>query len=219
VASLYLAKAKKYIMLFIIKKILLILLFASMNSFCNAQDSSKIFFSSSIGMFFPISDFSKSYKNSLALNSGIEYKLNKFYFAQFVLDFNAIKYNQQIRDVNSDYLFQKTNSSVLLAGINLGGNIYLNKKAAIYLSPYLGVGYANIGEPRLKLDITNKIIEQTVIRMQGLFTRQGIRFSIKTKLKALQTLYIDGSYWSSKINVQNSNPKALAVIVGTKMSL
>jgi hypothetical protein len=204
---------------FSIKKIFLILLTSAMYSFCVAQDSSKIFFSSSIGMFFPISDFAKSYKNSLALNSGIEYKLNKFYFAQFVLDFNAIKYNQQVKDVNSDYLFQKTNSSVLLAGINWGRNIYLNKKASVYLSPYLGVGYANIGEPRLKLDTTNKIIEQNVIRMQGLFARQGIRFSIKTKFKFLQTLYIDGSYWSSKINVQNSNPSAIAIIVGTKMSL
>ncbi len=200
------------------KKIFVILLFSLTYYFSYAQDSSKTFFSSSIGMFFPISAFAKSYKNSLALNSGIEYKLNKFYFTQFVLDFNAIKYNQQIKDVNSDYLFQKTNSSVLLAGINLGRNIYLNKKANIYISPYLGVGYANIGEPRLKLDTTNKIIEQNIVRIQGFFTRQGIRFSIKTKLKALQILYIDGSYWSSKINVQNSNPKAIAVIVGTKMS-
>jgi hypothetical protein len=206
-------------MSFRIKKTFLILLFSTIYSFCNAQDSSKIFFSSSIGMFFPISDFAKSYKNSLALNSGIEYKLNKFYFAQFVLDFNAIKYNQQVKDANSDYLFQKTNSSVLLVGINLGRNIYLNKKASVYLSPYLGIGYANIGEPRLKLDTTNKIIEQNVIRMQGLLTRQGIRFSIKTKFKFLQTLYIDGSYWSSKINVQNSNPRAIAVIIGNKMSL
>lgn len=206
-------------MSFSIKKIFLILLLSAMYSFCVAQDSSKIFFSSSIGMFFPESDFAKSYKNSLALNSGIEYKLNKFYFAQFVLDFNAIKYNQQVKDANSDYLFQKTNSSVLLVGINLGRNIYFNKKASVYLSPYLGIGYANIGKPRLKLDTTNKIIEQNVVRMQGLFTRQGIRFSIKTKFKFLQTLYIDGSYWSSKINIQNSNPRAIAVIVGTKMSL
>lgn len=201
------------------KKILLILQFIFYYFFSYAQDSSKIFSSTSVGMFFPTGDFAKAYKNSLALNSGIEYRLNKFYFVQFVLDFNAIKYNQQIKDINSDYLFQKTNSSVLLAGINVGANIYLNKKASIYLSPYLGAGYANIGEPRLKLDSINKVIEQNIIRMQGLFARQGLRFSIKTKFKALQTLYIDGSYWTSKLNIQNSNPKVFTVIVGTKMSL
>ncbi len=202
-----------------LKKIAFAFILSSLSLHLMAQDSSRLSFSTSAGMLFPISNFAKSYKNSIALNSGIEYKLNKFYFVQFVFDFNAIKYNQQIKDVNSDYLFQKTNSSVLLAGINLGRNFYLNKKSTVYLSPYIGMGYVNIGEPRLQLDTTNKIINQNVTRMQGLFTRQGIRFSIKTKFKALQTIYFDGSYWASKIKIQNSTPKAVTFVVGSKMSL
>ncbi len=201
------------------KKTTFIYIFWSISLLANAQDSSKIFFLTSIGMVFPKVDFAKSYKNSLALNSGVEYKFNKFYFAQFAFDFNSIKYNQQIRDVNSDYLFQETNSSVLLAGINFGRNIYLNKKASFSISPYLGTGYANIGEPRLMVDTVSKIIKENVVRVKGLFTRQGIRVSIKTKFKAIQILYFDASYWYSKINVQNSNPNGITISVGTKMSL
>ena len=71
-----------------------------------AQDSSKIYFTTSVGLVSPVAGFAESYKASLALNSGIEYKINRSLYAQFVLDFNAVKYDQQLKDINSAYLFQ-----------------------------------------------------------------------------------------------------------------
>lgn len=182
-----------------------------------AQDSSRIFFTSSVGLLAPVSNFSNAYQRSLALNSGIEYQLKKNYFVQFILDFNAVKYNQQVKDINSNYLFQNTNSSVLLAGLNLGKNIYFNHTKKIFASPYFGIGYANIGEPRLTVDNDKGIISQNVTRMQGLYARGGLRLLYQTKSKILQTIFIDPSYWSANITVQESTAQAFSFLVGTRI--
>lgn len=181
-----------------------------------SQDTSKIFFTTSVGLFKPVSSFSNAYKNSLALNSGIEYRFSKYYFAEFVLDFNAVNYSQQVKDANSAYLFQKTSSSVFLAGVNIGRNIPLVGSGNLFVSPYVGAGYANIGEPRLMVDNTNGIINQQVTRMQGVFGRAGTRLAFNTQSKVLQTIYVDASYWSANITVQQSRPKAFSFLIGTR---
>ncbi len=165
----------------------------------------------------PVSTFSNAYKKSLALNSGIEYKFSKHYFAQFILDFNAVKYNQQVKDENSAYLFQSTSSSVLLAGVNMGKNLPITHSGNLFISAYVGIGYANIGEPRLLVDNNNSIIKQEVTRMQGIFERTGARLAFKTNSKVIQTIYIDASYWTANINVQQSRSKAFAFLVGTRV--
>jgi hypothetical protein len=182
----------------------------------NAQDSSKIYFTTSLGIFSPVAAFSRSYKNSLALNSGIEYRFSKHYFTQFVLDFNAVKYNQQVKDSNSSYLFQNTNSSIFLAGLTVGRNFSITKSGKLFLSPYVGFGYANIAEPRLTLKDAGGIIKQEVIRMRGVYVRQGLRLGYGTKSKVLQTLYIDASYLSVNATVQNSRPTAFTFLIGTR---
>jgi hypothetical protein len=182
-----------------------------------AQDTTKLFFTTSIGLLKPTSTFSNAYKNSLALNSGVEYKFSKHYFAQFVLDFNAVKYSQQVKDGNSTYLFQNTSSSVFLAGFNVGRNLPISFSGNLFISPYVGIGYANIGEPRLLLNNSNDIINQEVTRMQGVFERAGTRLAFKTKSRVIQTIYIDASYWTSNIRVQQSNPKAFSFLVGTRV--
>jgi hypothetical protein len=182
-----------------------------------AQDTTKLFFTTSVGLLTPVSTFSNAYKKSLALNSGVEYKLSKYYFAQFVLDFNAIKYSQQVKDGNSSYLFQNTSSSVLLVGFNVGRNFPITPSGSFFISPYVGIGYANIGEPRLLVDNNNGIIKQKVTRMPGVFERGGTRIAFKTKSKVIQTIYIDVSYWTSNIRVQQSNPKAFSFLVGTRV--
>ena len=198
------------------KRILLVFVFLSgFISISNAQDSSKFYFTTAVGIFAPVSSFSKAYENSLALNSGIEYQFSKHYFTQFVLDFNAVKYNQQVKDANSSYLFQHTNSSVFLAGFNLGRNILISKSGKFFTSPYVGFGYANIGEPRLKLKNAG-IIEQEVARMAGIYAKQGVRVGYRTSSKLLQTLYIELAYLSANIHVQDSRPKAFSFLVGTR---
>ena len=182
-----------------------------------AQDSSRIYFTTSVGLFLPVSKFAAAYKNSLALNSGIEYKLNCNYFTQLVLDFNAVKYDQQFKDNNSNYLFQRTNSSVFLAGINIGRNIIITHSGDFFISPYLGIGYANIGEPRLTVNNNTGIIQQQVTRMEGVFTRGGLRSGYSTKSKILQTIYLDVSYWAADINVQQSRARALSLLIGTRI--
>lgn len=199
----------------IIKAAIFILYFAVPVT-VNAQDSSKLFFTTAAGLFVPVASFANAYQNSLALNSGIEYKFSAHYFAQLVLDFNAVKYNQQIKDANSAYLFQHTNSSIFLIGINIGRNIALSQSGNLFLLPYAGIGYANIGEPRLTVKANAGVIEQEVIRMKGVFTRQGLRLAYRTQSKILQTLYFDASYLYSNINVQNSKPGALSLLLGTR---
>jgi hypothetical protein len=200
----------------IFAKTILIIAIACIVINVKAQDSSKMFFTTSVGILSPLSKFSNAYKTSLALNSGIEYKFSKKYFLQFVLDFNAVNYDQQIKDASSNYLFQNTSSSVFLVGLNVGRNININKSGSLFVSPYLGLGYANIGEPRLTINNTTNVITQKVTRMEGLFTRGGLRLGYKTKSKVLQTIYIDASYWSANITVQDSKPQALSILVGTR---
>lgn len=197
--------------------IIIVMLCFSFTSGVLAQDSSRIFFTSSVGLLVPTSNFSNAYQQSLALNSGIEYKLKKEYFVQFILDFNAVKYSQQIKDKNSSFLFQDTNSSVLLAGFNFGKNISLIQSKKIFTSLYLGIGYVNIGEPRLTVDSNRGIISQNVTRMQGLYARGGFRVLYQTKSKILQTIFIDPSYWTSNVDVQQSTAQAFSFLVGTRI--
>jgi len=197
-------------------KIVLIIVISCTLINATAQDTSKTFFTTSFGILSPLSKFSNAYKTSLALNSGIEYKFSKNYFLQFVLDFNAINYDQQIKDASSNYLFQNTSSSVFLVGLNVGRNVNINKSGSLFVSPYLGLGYANIGEPRLTIDNTTNVITQEVTRMKGLFTRGGLRLGYKTKSKVLQTIYIDASYWTTNITIQDSKPQALSILVGSR---
>jgi Autotransporter beta-domain len=181
-----------------------------------AQDSSRLYFTTAAGIIIPVSSFGNAYRNSLGLNSGIEYRLGKHYFAQFAIDFNAIRYNQQVKDAGSPYLFQNTSSSVFLAGIHIGRNIPLSKSGRLFTSPYLGMGYANIGEPRLTVNNTTGIIKQEVARSKGLFGRQGLRLGFTTKSRILQTLYVDASWWAANVRVQGSRPRAASLLVGTR---
>jgi hypothetical protein len=182
-----------------------------------AQDASRIFFTTAVGLLNPVSSFSNAYKNSLALNSGVEYRFSKNYFAQFVLDFNAVKYSQQAKDASSEYLFQNTSSSVFLAGFNVGRNFPLIASGKLFASPYVGAGYANIGEPRLIVNNSSGIINQQVTRMQGIFGRGGARLAYNTNSKILQTLYVDASYWTANTLVQQSRPKAFSFLIGTRI--
>ena len=188
-----------------------------LNNSALAQDSSTLFFTTSAGVLIPFADFSKAYKNSIAINSGIEYKLAKKYSVQFLLDYNAVSYNQQFKDIHSNYLFQKTSSSVFLAGFNLLRNIPIVAHGRLFASPYIGVGFANIGEPRLSVNNNDNIIKQSVVRMLGIYGKGGLRIAYNTGSKLLQTVYIDASYWAANVHVQQSKAQAVSILVGTRI--
>jgi hypothetical protein len=194
-----------------------IILFLFGVTYLQAQDSSKIYLTTSIGLLVPAKKFANAYSTSLALNSGIEYKIGSLLFAQFEIDFNAVKYNQQYKDNGSGYLFQKTNSSFFLAGFNFGKNILFGKTGKLFSSVYIGTGYINIGEPRLTVNLTTNVIEQQVNRTKGVFGKTGIRLGYKTASKFLQTIYADGSYWFTNLTVQQSKAQAFSVYIGTRI--
>jgi hypothetical protein len=183
----------------------------------NAQDTSKLYFTTSIGLLSPKGNFGKSYKTSLALNSGIELMMRHSFFTQFVLDFNAVNYDQQLKDNNSGYLFQHTSSSIFQAGINFGRSFYFGRHRKVFSSLYAGAGYINVGEPRLTVNTVDKIVEQDVTRMKGLFEKGGVRIGYKTNSKFLQTIYIDGSYWTTNLMVQQSRARAVSLYIGTRI--
>ncbi|WP_462254463.1 hypothetical protein [Ferruginibacter sp.] len=192
-------------------------IFISIIFTAHAQDSTHFYFTTSAGLLVPVNNFSNAYQTSLALNSGVEYKINHSLFAQFVLDFNAVKYSQRYQDDNSTYLFQKTNSSIFLAGFNFGKNFSFSKISRLFSSVYTGAGYVNIGEPRLNVNLNNNIVEQSVKRMPGVFVKSGLRLGYKTSSSFLQTIYIDGSYWTTNITVQQSKAQAVSLYIGTRI--
>ena len=104
---------------------------------------------------------------------------------------------------------------VFLAGFNFGRNISISKSGKFFASPYIGFGYANIGEPRLTMKNTG-IFEQEVTRMTGIYAKQGVRAGYRTSSKILQTLYIDLAYLSANIHIQDSRPRAFSFLAGTR---
>lgn len=183
-----------------------------------AQDSTKIFIVSSAGIIIPTGGFENAYKKSLALNSGLEYRLKKGFFLLGKFDFNAVKYNQQIIDNNSKFLFQNTSSTILQIGLNIGKEISLSSTKIWRLSPYLGIGYINIGEPRLDVDNSKNIITLKTARMQNIFGRVGVRFMKSSKAPKKPSLFCDFSYWNSPIEIQKHKAMALNLQFGTRIA-
>ena len=116
---------------------ILVILFI-LSSHVKSQDSSRLCFTSAAGLLFPLKKFASSYTTSLAFNSGIEYKIWQSFYVQFLLDFNGVKYNQQIKENNSSYLFQKTTSSIFMTGLNIGKKFKLEASKKAMISIYAG---------------------------------------------------------------------------------
>lgn len=183
----------------------------------NAQDSSRIFFTTGAGLIKSPGSLRHVLHPSIAFNSGIEVTSKKNWFVQGTLDFNTLKYNQRIKEDGSPYLFQNTNSSLFMAAVNGGKNFHFGHNTW-FASLYTGGGYLNIGEPRL-VDDTENTIKQEVSRKGSVFGKAGTRFGYKTKIKFLQTIYVDGSYWRSPLKVQGSRLSGVSLFVGARMSM
>ena len=53
--------------------------------------------------------------------------------------------------------------------------------------------------------------------MQGVFAKGGLRLGFKTSSKFLQTVYIDGSYWTANLTIQESRVQAVSLYIGTRI--
>lgn len=191
----------------------IILLFSS--QLLPAQESGKLFFTTAVGSINPTGRFKDAVQSTLAFNSGVEMALKKNWYTQVVFDFNALKYDQQIRDGNSPFLFQNTNSSLLLLGLNGGKNIFL-KNHKWFISFYGGGGYLNIGEPRVTVDLVSSIAKQDVARESNVFARGGSRLAYKTRSNFFQTVYFDVSYWTSPATIQGGRVNGISFYIGTR---
>jgi len=184
----------------------------------NAQQSGKVLFTTSVGVINGQGNFGKAFKSTIAFNSGVELTMKKNWFGQFVFDFNALKYDQQFRDASSPFLFQNTNSSLLLLGLNLGKNFaFTNKKW--FSSIYSGAGYLNVGEPRITINNNLNLAKQDNLRKNSVFGRMGARLAHITKSSFFQTVYIDASYWASPVKVQEGRVNGLSLYLGTRFGI
>lgn len=187
---------------------------------CNslvAQDSSRIFFTTGAGIIKSPGSLSKVFHPSIAFNSGIEAINKKNWFLQATVDFNSLKYNQRIREDGSPYLFHNTNSSLVMLALNGGKNFpFQNNKW--FASAYAGGGYLNVGEPRL-INITENKIRQEVSRRGGVFGKVGSRIAYRSSIKFLQTIYLDGAWWASPLNVQGAKFSGISLFIGARMSM
>jgi hypothetical protein len=182
-----------------------------------AQDTARLYLFSGIGLINGQGVFGKSVQPSLGFNSGLELKLKGNLFSQFSIDFNSLKYNQLNIDANSPYLFQNTNSTLLMVGLNMGYNFNIhNTKWSGFA--YIGSGYLNIGEPRVKLEKENTIV-QSVITQASIFGRGGFRIGYKTNSAFFQTLYLDTTYWTSSTCVQGGKVSGISIFIGTRLTI
>ncbi|WP_276500339.1 hypothetical protein [Terrimonas pollutisoli] len=200
----------------IVKYLLLVTVSAAVHS-VNAQDSSKVFVTTGAGIIKSPGALSHVLHPSIAFNSGLELVNKKGWFAQGTVDFNSLKYNQRIKEDGSPYLFKNTSSSLIMLAINGGKNFYWNERKW-FASLYTGAGYLNIGEPRLLQD-NETTIRQEVSRKGSVFGKAGTRIAYKTKLKLLQTIYFDGSYWRSPLTVQGSKLSGVSLFLGLRMTM
>jgi hypothetical protein len=182
-----------------------------------AQDTTRLYIFSGVGVINGQGIFGKSVKPSLGFYSGLELKLKGNLFSQFSIDYNALKYNQRNIDASSPYLFQNTSSTLLLLGLNIGYNF--NKTSTKWSGfTYLGSGYLNIGEPRVKLEKGNTIV-QSVVNQSSVFGRGGFRIGYKTNSSFFQTLYLDTTYWTSSATVQGGKVSGISILVGTRLTM
>jgi len=195
------------------------ILFVASLLFCQSlfAQKEKFYFTTSVGVIKGLSNFATVTKPSIGFNSAIEMNLKHLFYVQGTLDFNSLKYNQKQVDATSEYIFQGTNSSLLLVGINAGRNINFGN-SPFFASMYIGTGFLNNSEPRVVRE-NNNVVSQKNLSHKSIFGRAGFRIGYKTKSKILQTLYIDTSYWASPAHVQGGNIQGTSFFIGTRYGI
>lgn len=201
------------------KKIIVAVVFILFVAFSEAmaQDSSRVFVTTGAGIIKSPGAVGKVFHPSIAFNSGLELVNKHNWYLHGTLDFNTLKYNQQVKEDGSPYLFQNTNSSLVMVAANAGKN-YPFRNRKWFASAYLGIGYLNLGEPRL-VNVHDNIIRQEVVRKGGIFGKAGTRIAYKTAISFLQTIYFDGSWWTSPLEAQGSKLNGFSLFLGARMSM
>lgn len=201
--------------------LLLVIFFSSTNRATAQQKDSAdkgIYVTTGVGINKIRGPLHNTFRSTIAFNSAFEKRLGRHWFAQAEGNFNTLRYDQQKTDRHSEYLFQNTNSSLLMLAVNIGRDFPFAKNRW-FVSPYLGTGYLNLGEPRISFHEPTGIAKQEVIRMSGILGKAGARVGFNTKSKLLQVLYFDGAYWTSSVKVNTHTVRSLSLFVGIRMAM
>lgn len=182
-----------------------------------AQEKGKLYFTTGAGILKSPGALSKVLHPTLGLNSGIEKTSKTNWFGQLSFDFNSLRYDQQIKEDGSPFLFRQTTSSLIQVGINGGKNFYFNKMNWL-VSVYSGTGYVNFGQPRL-IEVEENIFTEEIVRKKSIFGRFGTRIAYDTKVKFLHMLYFDASWWQAPIEVQGAGLNGVSLFVGMRMGM
>lgn len=184
----------------------------------NAQEDKGLHLTTGIGINSIQGKLNKTFRSSVAFNSGFEKSFSKHWYGQVELNFNSLKYDQQAKDASSPYLFQNTSSSFFQVSANWGYNFHF-PKTPLFASIYTGTGFLSLGKPRISLDEQTNIVTQTIIRGNGIFGKAGGRIGINTKSSIFHTLYIDGSWLTSTVKTEGSRFRNIGVFIGMRMAM
>lgn len=184
--------------------------------FAKAQDG-KVSIYSGVGRMGGLGEIQITIHPSLALISGLDIRLSKRAFLQASAGFNALNYDQQLPDSNTELLIRKSKSNALMLGLNVGLRL-LNEKKRINLAPYVGTGYLRLQEPRFSQS-ANNIVTQSSKFSNAILGRTGLYSTFNTKTALLQTVFLDNTLWATGLNVQGSDFKGYSIIIGTKIKM
>ncbi|GEM_PF-796342 len=197
-----------------------VFLFAALFTFTtiSAQEDKSLHLTTGIGINSIQGSLSNTFRSSIAFNSGFEKSFSKHWYGQAEVAFNSLKYDQQVKDDNSPYLFQNTSSSFFQVGVNWGYNFYFGK-SPLFASLYGGSGFLSLGKPRITVDDQNQVVTQSIIRGNGAFGKAGGRIAANTKSSLLHTIYLDGSWLTSTVKTEGSTFRNVAVFLGIRMAM
>lgn len=193
-------------------------LFVSQVALAQQHPDRQLHLTTGIGINNILGKLGRTFRSTVAFNSGFEKNILGKLYAQADASFNTLKYDQQIKDDNSPYLFKNTSSSLFMLGANLGRNLFFGE-SRWHTSIYGGAGYINIGEPRVEVDEINNIVRQDVLRRSGVFGKGGGRLVFETKSKILHTLYFDASCLFSSLKAQGRTVRSVSAFLGMKMAM
>jgi hypothetical protein len=183
-----------------------------------AQDDKKIHLITGAGFNKIQGRLGKTFRSTLAFNSGFEKAFFKNWYGQLEVNFNTLKYDQQVKDNNSPYLFQNTNSSFFMISANWGRDFRFGK-SLWFGSLYSGGGFLSLGKPRIIIDDINNIVTQKIVRGNGIFGKGGARIGVNTKSAIFHTLYVDGSWLTSSVQAEGTVFRNAALFIGMRVAM
>ena len=199
-------------------KLSMLVALLAVSSVARAQDSTKIAITTGVGVIEVPGKLRMVLKPAVTFNSGLVYRLSENWFVQGDVSLNSIGYDQMTREDNSSFLFKDASSSLFQAAIS-AGYMFAIKNTALAVSFYAGPGYQRFGEPRIFPDNSTLTATQNILRKSSLLVKTGSRISYQTRSAFLQTIYLEATYFSSPITIQQYRLQGFSYCIGTKFSL